>query len=176
MFRLAIALALILCSSLGYAQAPVIVIGTPSGAHIGLDLETGQIRTIIYQKMDDPNPPPIPTEGLHVLIVDDENVRGNLPQSQVNIFTSKKLSDWLEANCAKAGDDQPAYRFSSNDSFTPGDPARELELPVWVEGWDTLMKSGVPLPAWAVSNGKKGVIEPLPQSVEACLKRLEEFK
>lgn len=126
---------------------------------------------------DDPVPPP--TVGLHVLIIDDENERGLLPQSQINIFTSRKLVDWLDANCAKAGDGEPAYRFSSNDSLAPGAEARRLELPVWVEGWDAVMNAvragRVKLPAWAVTNGNRGVIEPLPLTVDAALARLQEF-
>lgn len=179
MRRFAISLLLFFAPVVAIAQAPVLVVEITPEVHFGLDLETGQVRTILYQRLDGPVPP-VPVNGLHVLVIDDENVRGNLPQLQVNIFTSKKLIDWLEANCTKAADGQPAYRFSSNDSFPPGDPARDLELPVWVEGWDTLMKAvndgKVKLPAWAVSNSKHGVIEPLPASVEACLKRLEEFK
>ena len=127
---------------------------------------------------DDPVPPP--TAGLHVIVVDDENVRGLLPQSQINIFTSKKVVEYLDANCATASDGEPAYRFSSNDSLEPGGEARELELPVWVSGWDAIMKAiaegKVKLPAWAISNGAKGVIEPLPLTVDAALSRLKEFE
>lgn len=127
---------------------------------------------------DDPVPPP--TSGLHVIVVDDENERGLLPQSQINIFTSTKLVEWLDENCATASDGEPAYRFSSDDSLIEGEDARKLELPVWVAGWDSVMKAvkdgKIKLPAWAVSNGTKGVIEPLPMTVDAAIKRLEEFK
>jgi len=126
-----------------------------------------------------PTPIPTPTTGLHVIIVDNENVRGTLPQSQVNIFSSKEVADWLKKNTAKTSDGQPAFRFSSNDSLV-GEEARKLELPIFVEGWDTLMKAvsegKVQLPAWAISNGSRGVIEPLPTSIEATIRRLEEYK
>lgn len=137
----------------------------------------------IPPKPDPPKPdPPVPPtpNGLHVLIIDDENVRGTLPQEQVNIFMSKKLVDYLDQKCVKESDGEPAYRFSSNDSLAPNSEARKLELPVWVEGWDAVMeavKSGkVKLPAWAVTNGTRGVIESLPGSVDAAIARIKEFE
>lgn len=129
----------------------------------------------------DPPPPPSPnnwavTGGLHVLIVDDENLRGKLPQSQINIFTSSVLRQWLDNNTPKAKDGRPAYRLSSNDSLVDGGEARKQELPVYVEGWDLLMKSGVALPAWIVANGRRTTIEPLPKTVDAAIARLEALK
>jgi len=118
--------------------------------------------------------------GLHVLIMDDENQRGHLPQSQVNMFTSRPFHEWLEANTAKGTDGEPAYRMTSNDSLQPGEEARDLELPVYVDGWDLIdaaVEQGrMKLPTWIVSNGERGVIEPLPVSVEAAIARLEGFK
>jgi len=126
----------------------------------------------------DPPPPPSPnnwavTGGLHVMIVDDENLRGKLPQSQVNIFTSTILRQWLDKTCPKAKDGRPAYRLSSNDSLSDGGEARKQELPVYVQCWDLLMKSGVALPAWIVANGTQTTIEPLPKTVDAAIARLE---
>ena len=107
------------------------------------------------------------------MIVDDENLRGNLPQSQINIFTSKPLKDWLTANAK-------AYRFSSNDSLKPGQPARDLERPEFVAGWDLVSdavdKRAINLPAWIVSDGKKQIFGALPDSVEAVTQKLGEFK
>jgi hypothetical protein len=167
-------------SVVGAAEASILVAEIQPGIYYGLDLETGLTRTILYHKLGVPNPPPLPDTGLHVLILDDENLRGSLPQAQINIFTSTELAGWLDANCVKAADGQPAYRFSSNDSLAEGTPARKLELKVWVDGWDAVMKAvadkKVTLPAWAISNGKKGVIEELPANIAACLKRLKEFK
>jgi hypothetical protein len=129
----------------------------------------------------DPPPPPSPnnwavTGGLHVMIVDDENLRGKLPQSQINIFTSTVLRQWLDKTCPKAKDGRPAYRLSSNDSLSDGGEARKQELPVYVQGWDLLMKSGVALPAWIVANGTQTTIEPLPKTVDAAIARLEVLK
>jgi hypothetical protein len=133
--------------------------------------------TVIESTPDPPKPPPANnwsvTGGLHVMIVDDENLRGKLPQSQINIFTSTVLRAWLDKTCPKAKDGRPAYRLSSNDSLVEGGEARKQELPVYVQGWDLLMKSGVALPAWIVSNGKRTTIEPLPKTVDAAIARLE---
>lgn len=163
------------------ADASVLVVEIEPGIYFGMDLETGMPRTILFHRLDaPPQPPPITQSGLHVLIVDNENLRGDLPQAQLNIFTSEPLAAWLTANCAKTSDGKPAFRFSSNDAFVADAPARKLELKVWVDGWDAVMSAvgvkKVSLPAWAVTNGKKSVIEPLPATVDACLKRLAEFK
>lgn len=181
----------LLLSVLAAAQAPVLVLEVKPDVLVGIDLETGEFRTIIYYKLEPPDPPiPWPVEGLHVIIVDDENARGWMldengnkverPQEQINIFTSTRLRDWLDANCPQETDGEPAYRFSHPESLAPGTKGRELELPVWVQGWDAVMAqvaaAKVTLPAWGVSNGKTGVIEALPPNVDACLKRLEEFK
>ena len=151
-----------------------------------IDVGTPKPDDPVPPKPDDPVPPkpddpvPPPTSGLHVIIIDDENERGSLPQSQVNIFTSLKLSQWLDSNCATDSSGEPAYRFSSNDSLAEGEKARQLELPVWVAGWDSVMKAvkngSIKLPAWAISNGEKGVIEPLPLTIDAAIQRLGEFK
>jgi hypothetical protein len=139
------------------------------------------VKGIGYDTPDPPQPPPAnawsnATGGLHVMIVDDENLRGKLPQSQINIFTSTVLRAWLDKTCPKGKDGRPAYRLSSNDSLAEGGEARKQELPVYVQGWDLLMKSGVALPAWIVANGKRTTIEPLPKTVDAAIARLEALK
>jgi hypothetical protein len=130
---------------------------------------------IIGGKTPDPTPPPpqpnawTVTGGLHLVVIDNENERGKLPQSQINIFTSKPLREWLAVNAV-------GYRFSSNDSLVTGSEARKQELPVYVAGWDLLMKSGVALPAWIVANGRRTVIEPLPKTVAEAQARLEALR
>lgn len=118
-----------------------------------------------------PTPPPSPTHwavtgGLHMIIVDNENERGRLPQSQINIFTSTPLREWLNANIV-------TYRYSSNDLSAE---ARKLEQPKFVQGWDLLMKSNTPLPAWIISNGQQTAIGPLPKTVNDIITQLERFK
>lgn len=182
MKRLTILLTLLFTTA-ATAENQTWLIKRSDGTYFGVLIqESGTVIPMGKISVFDPTPPtpdtPWKTDGLHVMVVDDENLRGNLPQAQVNIFTSKPFRDWLAENTAKA-DGQPSFRFSSNDSLAPGEEARELELPVFVDGWDILMadvKAGkVKFPAWIISNGKKGVLEPLPLSVEAAIKRLEEF-
>ena len=61
-----------------------------------------------------------------------------------------------------------------------GEPARDLEEPEFVAGWDLVcsaVDSGdLDLPAWIVSDGKRQIMGPLPLSVDAVLEKLEAFK
>ena len=175
----------VLLPSVCAAENSALILDLGNGNYIGVVITADGViplTSVTIVKPDAPIPPspdtPWDTSGLHVMVVDDENLRGNLPQSQINIFTSTVLRDWLNANTGSDG--QPAFRFSSNDSLKPGSEGRKLELPVWVEGWDILMaaveKGDVSLPAWIVSNGKTGVIEALPKDVDAAIQRLGEFK
>ena len=179
---------LLLIASVAEAQQ-LLVVKVKEGQHVAYSVDDANNYTYlgVYKSVrgigetPDPPPPPSPgnwavTGGLHLMIVDDENLRGKLPQSQINIFTSSVLRQWLDSNTAKAKDGRPAYRLSSNDSLVEGGEARKQELPVYVQGWDLLMKSGVALPAWIVANGRKTTIEPLPKTVDAAIARLEALK
>jgi hypothetical protein len=180
-------LILLALSTLSHAQQ-MLVVKVAEGQHVAFEIDAqggykflGVYKAVtLIGEAPDPPLPPGPawnvTGGLHVIIVDNENERGRLPQSQINVFTSKPLRDWLDVNTPRGKDGRPAYRFSSNDSLVTGSSARTLELPVYVQGWDLLMKSKTPLPAWIVSNGQRTVIEPLPKSVDAALARLKVLK
>jgi len=159
-----------------FGQGSVLVLDLGNNTQIALVTlpsgETVVIPNVTIFKVPPPSPPQPQSQwkvtGLHVLIVDDENVRGNLPQSQVNIFSSRPLRDWLNQNAK--------YRFSSNDSLRPGQPARELEQAAFVNGWDLVAEGGVELPAILVSNGTKQTLEPLPADADATITLLEGFK
>lgn len=150
------------------------VLKLPSGNMIGSVLmpngDVISLKSITLIEM----PPPTPivkwkTEVPRVVIVDDENLRGNLPQSQINIFTSPKLRDWMAEN-------QIQYRFSSNDSLLPDSEARQLEKPVWVAGWDLVVDSvadgAIELPAMIFGDEKKTKIIELPDSVDSMIETL----
>ena len=174
MKRLAILLTLLLAPA-AYGQS-VLILDLGNNTQIAMvTLASGEvvvIPSVTVFKIPAPAPPqPQVTwkvNSLHVLIVDDENLRGKLPQSQVNIFTSKPLRDWLNANAT--------YRFASNDSLRPGEPARELEAAEFVAGWDLVAGGDVELPAILISNGVKQTLELLPADVDSLIRRLEEFK
>jgi len=179
MFRFLFALILLLP---GIAEAQqLMVVKVAEGQHVVFEIDAsggykflGAYKSVTIIGTPDPTPPPQPnawtvTGGLHLIVVDNENERGRLPQSQINIFTSKPLRDWLAVNAA-------GYRFSSNDSLVAGSEARKQELPVYVAGWDLLIKSGVALPAWIVANGRRTVIEPLPKTVAEAQARLEALR
>jgi len=174
-------LGLIACSSAFGQTGTAFLMDLGNGKIVGIvtltDGSTVLITDATVFKIPPLSPPPSPVnwkvEGLYVLVMDDENLRGNLPQSQVNIFTSKPLADWLKANAK-------GYRFTSNDSLQPNEPARELEAPEFVAGWDLAYSAvdggKLSLPVMIVSNGTSQTLEPLPQSVDAMIKRLEDFK
>ena len=180
MFRFALALILLLP---GFAEAQqLMVVKVAEGQHVLFEIDAsggykflGAYKSVTIIGTPDPTPPPpqpnawTVTGGLHLVVIDNENERGKLPQSQINIFTSKPLREWLAVNAA-------GYRFSSNDSLVTGSEARKQELPVYVAGWDLLMKSGVALPAWIVANGRRTVIEPLPKTVAEAQARLEALR
>jgi hypothetical protein len=173
----------------GLAEAQqLMVVKVAEGQHVVFEIDAsggykflGAYKSVTIIGTPDPTPPPQPnawavTGGLHLIVVDNENERGRLPQSQINILTSKPLRDWLDSNTPRGKDGRPAYRFSSNDSLSAGGKGRELELPVYVQGWDLLMKSGVALPAWIIGNGRRTVIEPLPKTVAEAQARLEALR
>ena len=172
MKRWAILLTLLLAPT-AYGQS-VLVLDLGNNTQIAMvTLASGEV-VVIPQVTLFKIPPPIPTvawrvDGLHMMIVDDENLRGNLPQSQVNLLLSVPFRQWLDSNAK-------GYRFSSNDSLVVGSEARELELPVYVQGWDLLMKSNKELPLWIIGNGRQTVIEPLPETVDAAIRRLEALR
>jgi len=172
MKRWAILLTLLLAPT-AYGQS-VLVLDLGNNTQIAMvTLASGEV-VVIPQVTLFKIPPPIPTvawrvDGLHMMIVDDENLRGNLPQSQVNLLLSVPFRQWLDSNAK-------GYRFSSNDSLVAGSEARELELPVYVQGWDLLMKSNKELPLWIIGNGRQTVIEPLPETVDAAIRRLEALR
>lgn len=180
MRRLALTLIGVLCLSIPSKAETLVIVDLGDGVYAVAGINGGDVRAIgVFTEIKTITPDkPLPdakwdVDSLHVLVIDDENLRGTLPQSQVNIFTSVPLRDWLADNGGK-------FRFSSNDSLTTGSDARNLELPVWVKGWDLLMNDvqagKVTLPAWIISNGTTGTIEPLPKSVDDAVKRLEAFK
>lgn len=170
--RWAILLTLLLASTACGQSVLVLDLGNDTQIAM-VTLASGEV-VVIPQVTVFKIPPPTPPQpqvtwkvaGLHVMIVDNENLRGNLPQSQINLLSSVPFRQWLIINAK-------GYRFSSNDSLVEGSEARDLELPVWVQGWDLLMESEQELPLWIIGNGRQTVIEPLPLTVEAAIRRLE---
>lgn len=125
-----------------------------------------QIQAAIKAGLTDIPPPdvvPVPTTTLHVLIVEEMDSRGELPASQVSIFTSTDLRKWLTESKAQ-------WRIFDRDV-----PQEQL-ADVWKAGLKKVSESGLQLPVVLVSNGSKGTIEKLPKSVGELTTLLERFK
>jgi hypothetical protein len=125
-----------------------------------------QIQAAIKAGLTDIPPPdvvPVPTTTLHVLIVEEMDSRGELPASQVSIFTSTDLRKWLTENKAQ-------WRIFDRDV-----PQEQL-ADVWKSGLKKVSESGLQLPVVLVSNGAKGTIEKLPASVDELKTLLEKYR
>lgn len=112
------------------------------------------------------NPPPIPGEGLRVLVVEDILERPTLPLSQQVVFTSQKVQEYLSSHCAKSSDGSPGFRFLL-EGTNMADAPKE-----WQEAMARPRKE---LPWVVISNGKSGTEGPLPKSEEAMLAELQKW-
>lgn len=108
------------------------------------------------------NPPPIPGDGLRVLMVYESaktNEPGNLP------LFSKRVRDYLDEKCARVNG-EPERRIYDKDIDTSRDS----------KTWQDAMKRPRTATPWLIiSNGKTGFEGPLPPSVEATLDLLKKF-
>lgn len=104
--------------------------------------------------------PPLPVTGLHVLIVEQMDMRRDLPASQVSIFTSTELRKWFTENNVQ-------WRMFDDDV-----DQSQLE-----QKWkDALARPRASLPWLVASNGKTGFEGPLPSSVTDLIAVLEKHK
>jgi hypothetical protein len=103
---------------------------------------------------------PIPEAGLHVLIVEETEDRRQLPQSQVNIFTSVTLREYLDSKAK-------AWRIFDQDV----DLERESEV------WQKAMgRERASVPWIVVSNGRTGHEGPLPKTVAETLTLIKKYE
>ena len=125
----------------------------------------------------DPDPIPEPTPaapfpttepGLHVLILyegqptDDEH----MPPSQLSIFTSAKVRQWLEANTT-------AHRVWDDD-FTLEQMAHAP--PTFRDAYGLVLEQSRGVVPWiAISDGQTGFTGPLPESIDALIQLLEQY-
>lgn len=109
-------------------------------------------------KPDPVNPPPIPGDGLRVLMV-YETAKSNEP-GHLPLF-SKTIRDYLDAKCVMAG-----YRIFDKDI----DASRDNKI--WQ---DAIKRPRTQIPWVVISNGKSGFEGPLPQTVPETLELLKKF-
>lgn len=121
-----------------------------------------------------PTPPPIPGEGLRVLIVEETADRGKLPRAQAEILTSTLVRGYLIAKCAKSPDGKtPEFRILDDD-LTPD--LLKFERPAFVSALARAIQDSAGHRPWlVVSNGSTGVSQPLPADVDATLSVLRKY-
>lgn len=116
-----------------------------------------------------PNPPtpgeaPIEGEGFRVLFIAETGEQ--LPPAVEDSFYSKLITDYLNANCIKVGDQPEFRRFDPDTQFT--DPQHRFAK--------AMARPRTSLPWLIISNGKSGYEGPFPTTVEATLALLKQYK
>lgn len=111
----------------------------------------------------DPGPDPIddapfPADELTVLIVEETEDRDTIPASQLGILSS------MDVRNASGG----TFRLYDDDVTIQ-------EQGPWKAALDAWRASGKPTPAIAISNGKTGIIDDLPQSIAATVELIGRF-
>lgn len=126
---------------------------------------------------DSPDPPP-PTEapwespGLTVMILRESKTQSALPATQRVIFTSPDLHNWLTTNTVKLPDNNPGYRIADDDLTDLSNVP-----PVLRNAYAAIKARMTPdVPTIGISNGKTGIIAPLPSDVEQTIALLEKYK
>lgn len=116
----------------------------------------------------DPEPvdPPVPKTGqLKVLIVEETGSRGELPSSQISVFTSLDIRDYVKKACSKTGE-QPDFRVYDKDVSVATEPE-------WIKKAFSEQRQGLP---WIlISNGTTGFSGPLPKDVSETLSLLKKY-
>lgn len=103
------------------------------------------------------NPPPFPSDGLRVLILEETADRGKLPRSQLEILSSTALVKWLDEHCVKDG-----WR-KFDDDLTADD--LKFASPVWQQAFtETKAQSQGNVPWIAITDGTRGESMKLPQT------------
>jgi hypothetical protein len=112
-----------------------------------------------------PSPAPIPADGLRVMIIYDRNDLARYPAAQVAAMQSKKLWDYLSANCAKGPDGvTPEWRVWSKEV----DATNESKL------WrDAFARKRGDMPWIIVSNGKTGFEGPCAKTADEIIEQIK---
>jgi hypothetical protein len=125
---------------------------------------------------EDADTAPFPSEGLVVLIIHEKQTVGTLPEAQKAIFTSQRLQQFLSDNCLRIPpENQPGYRIWDDDYSTS--QLRETP-PVLRSAYQvgvTHFRDNNEVPWIILSNGKTGVSQPLPASVDDTLSLIQKY-
>lgn len=112
-------------------------------------------------------PPPIPGDGLRVLIVYESADLAKYPPAQNAIFFSNKVRTHLDTRCARGPDGKtPEWRQYDQNADLKNDSQ------LWKDAMARPRKS---LPWMIVSNGKTGYEGPLPADVENTIILVDKY-
>jgi hypothetical protein len=123
-----------------------------------------------------PAPQPMPSEGFRVLIVRETKDLSSLPASQVAIFSSTEVRQYLNQKTLLEGN-QRAYRIWDQNT----DISRESET--WKIAMDGVINGNkthniskaTSLPWILLTNGKEGYEGPLPNDVDKMMELLRKY-
>lgn len=137
------------------------------------DIDQRQYLASVSIRGETPQPPqslPFETTGLTILIF--KEAQDILPPEQKSIFTSPSVINWALQNCTVI-EGRKAFRVWDDD-FTEADFANVS--PILKSAYFKVKSSpNFTLPWIAISNGTKGVSQPLPISVADTLKLFQTF-
>lgn len=113
-----------------------------------------------------PSPPPIPGDGLRMLILEETADRGKLPRPQAAILTSTKVREYLKAKSGEMrqlDDDQTA----EETAFMSAN---------WKAAYERAKADSKGVTPWVIlSNGRTGESRPLPASEDELLTLLKSY-
>ena len=119
----------------------------------------------------DPTEAPFPSpNGLSFLIIREATETGSLEPSQMTIFTSSRLLQFGNQHAKGAGG---FFRIWDDDHTDEqlNDVPHEIKV-----AYQTVLRSGKPLPLIAIANGDRGYLGPLPKTLDDTMKLLERYK
>ena len=126
-----------------------------------------------------PEPTPSPDDGkttglIRVLIIRDGETLSNLPQSQINQFSSQKLREYCDSHCAKGANGKtPELKIYDEATDVSAQSAQIKEA--FKIAIDDMAKANSAGPWIVISNGKTGVSQPLPLTEADTLKLLKKY-
>jgi hypothetical protein len=126
-----------------------------------------------------PSPPPNPdVDGTYVLILENAAQRETLSTSQQAIFTSPKLVEWAEKNCAKYEGGAALLKIDHEEDLTQTHPdTGEFMIPPPFSELKERIRSEVPtLPAIGIVTPDGYQTSRLGEDVDRTIQFLEENK
>lgn len=115
-----------------------------------------------------PSPAPVvpPETGMHVVILEEQQLRHKLPPSQLGVLASVKLRDYLQSHTAVVNN-WPTWRLLDVNTRFTANP----------EPWQTYLRQPTTALPWIIINSKKGYYSgPLPLTEQETLTLLQKYE